>query len=357
MNIQCLDDIKYLSIKYNIPQEDIIFIALNRYGVQMEYEDNRIRFYLTLNSYEDEFYFAVCVNTYPSPFSIKDNKLFLGEDEIGTISKIERDTCTSTYFRNGLKCMTVNSNRRSNCRGCKFCGTYNLDSEEDENLTKAEVIFDYFNKIIKCNHLKDLSKMENITVCTGCFPSEDELVDHLLILNSSLKRLKFNGKITYIGSQLRSYEKLDIIKKNIESFSLFITTEKFIDREQIMRKEKASLNIQDSLKLADYARNLGFEVSILYILGLENLEVFEKYLFKFVNHINKFPDIQIYQNYISSHEDYRCEEAKDFEYYLKARKIVEKIFKNTNLMPNSWENYRSLFYTEFLDLPYKTTRK
>ena len=40
-----LDYFKELSIKYNVPLENVLSIALNRYGIIIEgYPDNRIRF-------------------------------------------------------------------------------------------------------------------------------------------------------------------------------------------------------------------------------------------------------------------------------------------------------------------------
>lgn len=358
MEIKNYEDLKLLAKEFDVPVEDVLFIALNRYGVMYDTEDNRIRFYLKLNTLNEEFFFAVCVNTYPSPFSIFGKELFLDGEKVGDLSRIEKDTCTSTYFRKGNTAMTINSNSRSQCAGCKFCGTYKLDSDEDENLTSKQAIIDYYTQVMKDNNFKDLSDMYQITVCTGCFPSEDDLVEHLILLKKTLKQnFNFNGKINYIGSQLRSPEKLERIKEEIGDFSLYVTTEKFTGRERIMRPEKASLTFDSTIKLLDTAVSLGFTASILYILGLEDLDIVIDYFTKLVPHVNKFPDVQIYQDYTPEQESYRCEDAKDFRYYLKARKFFEEAFAPTTLKPRSWENYRSLYYTSFNHEKYVCERK
>ena len=358
MEIKNYHDLVNLSKEFDVPVEDILFIALNRYGVMYDTEDNRIRFYLKLNTLNETFFFAVCVNTYPSPFSIVGKELFLSDEKVGDLIGIEKDTCTSTYFRKGHSAMTVNSNSRSQCAGCKFCGTYKLDSDEDENLTSKQAIIDYYTQVIKENNFKDLKDMYQITVCTGCFPSENDLVEHLILLKKTLnKNFGFNGKINYIGSQLRTIENLKRIKDEIGDFSIYITTEKFTGRERIMRPEKASLNFENTIKLLDASINLGFTASVLYILGLEDLSIVKDYFSKLVSHVNKFPDIQIYQDYTPEQENFRCEDAKDFKYYLEARKFFEQAFASTTLKPRSWENYRSLFYTEFNHKIYSCERK
>ena len=357
MDIKNYQDLIDLSNEFNIPVEDVLFIALNRYGVMYNIKDNRIRFYLKLHTLDEEYYFAVCVNTFPSPFSIKGKSLCLADKEIGLITKIEKDTCTSTYFRKGNQAITLNSNFRSKCAGCKFCGTYSLENTENENLTSKQAIIECFEKLIEENNLVDLSNLIQITVCTGCFKSETDLVSHLILLKNTLKQFNFTGKINYIGSQLRSFEQLERIKKEIGDFSLYITTERFTEREKFMRSEKASLNLDETIKLLDKAISLGFTASILYILGLEDLEIVKKNFEKIIPHINKFPDIQIYQDYTPEQENYRCKEAKDFKYYLRARKFFEESFEKTPLRPRSWENYRSLFYTTFGKEKYLCERK
>jgi len=350
------NDLVVLSKKYDIPIYDVIFIAINRYGVIMDSNEKRIRMKIKLNGLEEEYYIAIAVNTFSSPFILKDDKIYLNNKEIAKIVKLEKDTCDTTYFRKNMKEMTLNSNARSKCSGCKFCGSYNLDAKDQYHLTDEEVIHNYVLNLLKQNNMKDLSNIEGITVCTGCFKDEEKLLEHLILLREELKKFGFNKRLKYIGSQIRSDKALNIIKEKLMPFSLFVTTEVFSNREKIMRKEKASLDIDKTCDLLNRANKLGIEATILYIAGLENIEVFEENMIKISNSVNKFPIVQIFQNYEKEHEDYRDVSAKDISFYLEIRKKLESIFKDTNYTPNSWENYRSLFYTKFKDKEYKCVR-
>ncbi|MGN1227171.1 MAG: hypothetical protein ACI4TX_00850, partial [Christensenellales bacterium] len=97
------------------------------------------------------------------------------------------------------------------------------------------------------------------------------------------------------------------------------------------------------------AKDRGFSANFLYILGLDSLEAFEKYFTELKPFVNRFPVVQIMQNYTADQEDLRCEEGKTLEYYIKARKILENLFKDTSMRPRAWENYRGLFYDKFAD--------
>lgn len=350
------EDIVNYSKEYNIPVIDVLFIALNRYGVRLGNIEDRMRFVLSPNMYDEDFFFALPVNTGKTPFTIKNDILFMDNMEIGKVKDAERDTCSETYFRKNKHAMTLNSNSRSTCAGCRFCGTYKLSSEEKENFSAEGEVVSFISDLLKENNLNDLKEMESITICTGCFKTEEDLVNHFVLLKKAFDRFYFNGSIRYIGSQIQNMDSLKRIKDEIGKFGLLVTTEKFLGREEIMRPEKARLTLnltKDFLKAAD---ELGFEATFLYILGLEGLNTFEKYMEYMKDSVNKFPIVQIYQNYVSSQEEYRCSEAKKLDYYLKARMILEKIYKEECFSPESWENYRSLYYTEFKGKEYKKVR-
>ena len=119
---------------------------------------------------------------------MKDNKLYLEDKEVGKITDIEKDTCTSTYFRNDNKVITFNSNSRSKCKGCAFCGTYSLSEDEENNFKSKENVQEYFKKLLINKNIKGMQEIENVTLCTGCFDTENDLFNHLLLLNDSVKK-------------------------------------------------------------------------------------------------------------------------------------------------------------------------
>ena len=79
---------------------------------------------------------------------------------------------------------------------------------------------------------------------------------------------------------------------------------------------------------------------------MENLEVVAKYFNYFKDSINKFPIVQVFQDYTLEQEAYRVKEAKDIEYYLKAKAMLNAIFESSNLRPKDWENFRSLYVAD-----------
>ncbi len=164
-----------LAEKYNMPFERVISIALNRYGILIpNIPDNRLRFNLKLLDSNETNYYAVCINTYlKSPFTIKKGNLMLENIPVGIISNIEKDTCLSTYFRNNKKAITFNSNSRSKCIGCKFCGTYSLSDDDVIIFDSKEKVQQYFNNLLHKNQIATMGDIEDITICTGCFENEN----------------------------------------------------------------------------------------------------------------------------------------------------------------------------------------
>ncbi len=345
-----------LEKKYSIPLTDILLISLNCMGIKAELPDNRIRFKLKPFSCDETFYFAVCVNTRETPFELKNNRIYFNNEVIGDLIGIEEDTCDSTYFRRNKTTLTLNSNSRSKCAGCKFCGTYNLEAADTHNLLSSCKLSNHLREILSNNGINSMRDFIDIGVCTGCFPTEEQAINHLLMLRETLKKeFDFNNEIKYLGAQINSKQGLMRLS-NIKPFAYYYTIECFTHRKEFLKPAKRELSLNQIKDLLWDYKNNGFQTSFLYILGLDPLESIEQNFSKFKNVLTRFPIINVFQNYVPEHEKLRHKEARTIEYYLKARKIIEKIFIDTNLRPRSWENYRGLWYLTFGDEKFESIR-
>lgn len=337
-----------LSAIYQIPKEDILMIALNICGVKTdETKDKRTRFSFQLKGKPEKFYLAICVNTGETPFSMIGDSIYLNDEEIGTVIDREVDTCDSTYFRRNKTAMTLNSNSRSKCRGCKFCGTYSQEADDTENLTTEEKLSKYIDNLLIAENMKDLSSIIDVGICTGCFPLDDLAADHIIMVRKVLSKYGFTGSIKYIGSQIKTGENLQRIHDSAMPFSLYITAECFERRSDLLRPVKAALTIEKMQEVLGKAKGLNMETSFLYILGLDSLETIDKGFRLLAPQLTRFPVINLFQNYISDQESLRHSDAKELDYYLKARKLIENIFITTTIRPKIWEDYRGLWYYKF----------
>ncbi len=346
--LQSIAQVKKLSKEYRIDTQDIILIALNCLGLKANTFLDRIRFKFKPNRCFEQFYLALCVNTTPTPFSLVNSSIFLNNERIGTVVDIEHDTCDSTYFRRNKTNLTLNSNSRSRCQGCKFCGTYNQQTNDINNLLTKELLVNHLNSLLRENNYQDFSHLKNVTICTGCFNDESKLLDHILMVRDVLThRFSFNGILGYIGSEIISEESFNILEEKAKPFAFFLTLEVFTRRKQLLRENKAQLSLEKAKEVLKKSIERNFDTNILYILGLDPLKIVISRFKELAPLMNKFPIINLFQNYLAGHERLRNPEARQIEYYLEARKEIEGIFKPTKLRPRLWENYRPLWYLTF----------
>ncbi len=340
--------LRELEERYQIPSEDILLIALNASGVSWNNISNdRIRFPVHLLDNGHKYFFALTVTDSPlSNFSIEEEQgeimlKFEGE-AVGEVPYIEFDTCIDSYWRKGKAYLTLNTNSRSKCRGCKFCGTYSLE-DKDDPLTEEEAL----NRRAQlfANELGgSLESLDSIGIVTACFPSEEKLFSHLLMVRKVFSNFGFRGEIRYIGSQLRNRE---YIKEVISSgpFSYYLTVEVFTRREELMKRVKSSLSLEEGRVILGEAKALGADTSFLYIVGLDPLEKMQDELPKYREVITRFPNAQIFQVYTPTQMHLRDPEAYNLDYFLRARLIFEDVYPE--LTPDRYSNYRGLWYSSY----------
>lgn len=332
-----------LASEYDVPKDDILLMSLNLSGTQSEnIENDRGRFRVIMpNGQIHTVALTITTSEYTS-FRHIGNRIMLGDTEIALATPIEKDTCTDSYWR-GNAHLTLNTNQRSLCKGCGFCGTYGLEHTDNPltNETALETkVFELAREIDGLDHLK------TIGVVTGCFANEELLVNNLKMVRRIFSKYGFCGEVQYIGSQLTSKSSIAQLAAD-GLFSFYLTIEVFSKRDELMKKQKSSLTLDNAKELLEYTKSIGANSSFLYIAGLDPLSVFTKEFPKFANVINRFPQIQTYQLYSPWQIIYRDKEAFSLDYFIKMRKFIEKTIPD--LTPIISHNYRGLWYTNYLD--------
>jgi len=328
--------------RYSVPKDDILLMALNLSGIQSgNVENDRGRFYLTMPN--GRLYRLALTVTTPefTNFKHTGESVLLDSMEIGKAGTIEKDTCTDSYWR-GHAHLTLNSNQRSLCKGCGFCGTYDLE-RGDSPLTDRGSLEAEANQLLL--EVGDFSQVKAIGIVTGCFMDENSLVKHIKMVRSVFSERGFKGEIQYVGSQLKNESSITELVKD-GPFSLFLTVEMFSNRDELMKKQKSSLSLDRARELLGYTRSIGAGASFLYISGLDSLDTFKEELPKFAKVINRFPQIQTYQLYSPKQIVFRHANATTLDYFLNLRQFTENTLPD--LTPVIFHNYRGLWYTNYL---------
>jgi hypothetical protein len=98
-------------------------------------------------------------------------------------------------------------------------------------------------------------------------------------------------------------------------------------------------------------RQVSVSTDFTYIVGLDDPEVALRHLTDFVPVTTTFPRFQVYQSHSSLMDVFVADGARDIEFYVHMRCELEELFGPTGLRPQSWENYRPLWYFTFAGEP------
>lgn len=188
--------------------------------------------------------------------------------------------------------------------------------------------------------------MIELSVVTGCYSSAEEVINTLKnIRYVANKEFNFKGRLFYLGSQISKQEELKQLVE-CKPMRICFSIETFENRDKL-RKTKRNLSIDHIRNVMLKAKEMGFEVNYSYVLGLEPLTTVEKYFNIFSESVNVFPIVNLLQIHKKQSFDIKTKEAHDIEYFFKARKIIETAFENSNLEPETWNNYRSPWTMQF----------
>jgi hypothetical protein len=357
---QCMDIWTKLSVEHGVPLNEIRLIDLNRSGVHLPNNevkiDYRVRFVgsVGLEDKNNTTWFALPVRReVDTNFIASDNTLNFKNEVLSKTGPLILDTCDNHYQR-GPNLLNLNSRSRGNCGGCKAC-VHNYKDLYDKTVLKdqhklisKEEISTFFNQEEQAG-LK-IADLKQIAVVTGLFGSESAVVEHIKLINEVVKPMGFKGELMYFGCEVNSEIALEELAKT-ENFALIYAIDNFTKRNKILAKSKSLISIDMAKKTLDLAKQKGIKTTFAYIAGIDSLLEMKNGFQMLMESITRFPVINIFQVQTPGQISAMNLEAKKLEYYVKARKIIEELFKETNMIPIKWENYRPLWYEMFNNKP------
>jgi hypothetical protein len=346
-----LDEAGRLARQYRVPIEDVLLIALNLHGVDSFEAHNRARLTLSLTrAPDDRFLIVVPLNRSGSPFRLYGDALTLDGQAIARVHSVDADAAIGGYFRAGGEVITLNPNARSRCTGCAFCPT-TLEVAADPRMTADAELAELLHALAVQSPLGDLSAVREVTVSTGCFEREDAAIDHLGALRRVLTAEGVDARIGFLSSVLRSDEAFAALAAEVSPFLLYVTVECFTRRELMLKSSKADLPPAAMPDLLRRARAAGVDTSFNYVVGLDPLEPLGQYVRQLAPQVSVFPNFQVFQAHNRFMESLRTPAAAHLEFYLRARRELEAVFAPLGLRPESWRNYRPLWYFEYAGRP------
>lgn len=353
--ISDLDHVNRLSRDWGINEEDILLIALNACGVRSRLDKARMRFRLRLDTRPGEqLYLILSLGRTLSPFELDERELRLDSRPIGVVDVLEDDDAVLGYWRNGRRVLTLNSNARSQCTGCVFCPN-TLEASSDPRLAALADLDAYFAAIVTDFGLPDMSGVDTVTVCTGCFHYERLALDHLRKVRAAMTAHGCTGDIHFLTSVLTSERGLDQAAA-IGPFHLTLTAECFSRRSLILKESKAKLTPAHMVEVLGAAKDRGIVTDFTYIVGLDPPDIAVEHLTQFARVTTTFPRFQVYQPHNDLMDVFAADGAREIEFYLRMRKEIERLFAPAGRRPRSWENYRPLWYFSFADEPLSGSR-
>ncbi|KIZ15378.1 hypothetical protein [Streptomyces natalensis] len=337
--LESVRHLQQVARKWNINPEDVLLIALNASGARSPLTKPRMRFKLHLDSRPDAPLFLILsLGRQDSPFELDEHELRLNGEKVGEIDGIEDDDAVLGYWRGGTRMLTLNSNALSQCTGCVFCPN-TLEDASDPKIKPLD-LSGYLGALAANSGMDDLSAVETVTVCTGCFLHEHLALGHLAEVRAAMGENGCTGTLHFLSSVLTGEDGMDAAT-GLGPFHLTLTVECFTERRQILKESKAKLTPGEMTAALGRAQQRGITTDFTYIVGLDPIEEAVEHLKTFVPVTTTFPRFQTYQAHNAFMDVYRTPGSESIEWHLAMCRSLEELFAPTGLRPQWWQNYRS----------------
>lgn len=342
-----LEQVERSALRYGVPIEDALLIAINLYGISSEQNRHRARLAVRLSRMPRvPWQVIVPLNAASSPFHLHGEELTVHGQLVAHVERIDADEAVGGYFRDGGRAATLNPNARSRCTGCAFCPN-TLEAAADPRLAEDRALDELLAALVEQHPRRDLSEVCEVTVSTGCFEREQAAVHHLVGLRAALRRHYIDARIGFLTSVIRSRPAFEEVASAVAPFVLRLTAECFGRRDLLLKASKARLSRAEMPDVLARARSAGLDASYTYIVGLDTLSELRAGVTALQPHITDFPNFQVYQAHNSIMAGLRSAGAAELDFYLEARRAIEAIVAPSGLRPAAWECYRPLWYFAF----------
>ena len=345
-----LDDVVRAAKSYTVPTLDALMIAANSSGARTDLPHPRARMQLRPLESAEAWQIILPLDNPDSPFELDEAGLRLDGEPVADLLALENDDVVLTYLRAGGRSLTLNTHSRSTCTGCLFCPNV-LEDAADATLNTERQLAELLQWVRADNGWPDLSHVEIITVCTGCFQTPSAAIVHMVAVRRVAARFGFTGRLHLLSSVIRKRADIEKLGEQAGSFHLTLTLECFTRRNLLLKDTKASLTLDDACRILDDCRDLGILGDFTYVAGLDPLADTIAGLRRLAQNATAFPRIQVFQAHNQYMRAARDAAAEPLDYYLQVREEIEQDFARRGLAPKSWENYRPLWYSEYAGAP------
>jgi hypothetical protein len=346
-----LAPLEKLSTACGIPLQDLQLMSLNLFGISSNIGDGRARMELRLDlDPRTEWHVIVPTNMSTSPFRLENDVLFLNEDRISTARLIEHDDARLGYLRAAGQVMTLNTNRRSSCTGCVFCPNTLADANDPQITRTDGEPEEWLRAFLIDQGWRDLARLREINLSTGCFGDESRAIAHLSSLRALLGNHRFQGRLGILSSVIRTEQGMKALAA-ARPFVLFLTLECLTRRTLLLKQSKAELQPDEALRVLERARNANLDTGVMIVVGLDGLPEVLEWLDQATPYLTDFPNLQIFQSHNTFMDLLRVQGADSLEFFIHARREFERLLLPTTLRPRRWQNYRPLWHYAFATEP------
>lgn len=284
-----------LALRYDVPLEDVLLMAVNLHGMRSDRPHNRARMVLRLTREPSTPWMVIVpVNNTDSPFRLVGDELWLGSVLVAHVERVASDDAVGGYFRAGGRAVTLNPNARSRCTGCAFCPN-TLEAASDPRLVEERKLAGLLESLAATSPTGTLEAVEFVTASTGCYQVEDAAVRHFVDLRRVLTGMGLSPHLGLLTSVLRSDAALRTLAEHVAPFTLWLTIECFTRRELLLKDSKADLTPPQMPDLLARARAAGLDASFNMVVGLDPLDRLASGVRSLLPHLTAFPNLQVYQ--------------------------------------------------------------